>query len=303
MSNISNSIELYCRSQEDCNIIKILTNPTDHLKLLGQKREPMKMENDPFYNIMGLMDNIPIDFEETKKFISTKEEFETFLQHIQNMLIKGYQNYVDDSVKMPNKLYRAVCQNEIDFLASNKKIETFYSTDSNMDDLLGFIIEKQEHDWNPKQRFILEIPIYEKIPFIDVDNDSKTIFEPNEIILLPSFNVSKLRLKNKGKSNLFGMYDEKYMTRYTCKISPQMVTPSSNISEINKLHESLMINLTKYESHIQGYINHEIGDNIFKDNDFKNWIISLKRYIYLQRQYVYDCVLHDKLPEEIKKGK
>lgn len=305
MSNkysINESIECYCSSSSDCNIMKILMDPIDYLKLSSQKRKTDK--NIDAFSALGLIDTtMPTLYEESREFISTEEEFEIFLQHIQNILIKGYQNYVDDNVKMPSKVYRAITKNELNFLVNNQRVSTLYSTDSSMDTIIGFIMEKTEHDWSPKERIILEMPIYQKMPFIDVDNDSKTIFEPNEIILLPSFNLSKIRIKNKGNTSLFSLYDEQYISKYTAIIKPHILTPNSNISEINKLYEFLMNNLIKYEEYIENYMNHKVSDKIFKDNDFKKWIISLKRFIDLETQYVHDCVLHDKLPEVITKRK
>lgn len=128
------------------------------------------------------------------QFIKDKETLYQYLQHIQNILIQGYKNYYDPNYKMPTKLYRAISNIEYSNLNNTNKIDDLWSTSSSLTTTQGYIIETVEVQTSIEY-LILEIPINQKIPFIDVDKDGSSSIEPNEFILIPPLKIHFSKVK------------------------------------------------------------------------------------------------------------
>ena len=160
------------------NNVSVLIDMIDR-KLLEKKYPETDEEND---QVEGQIKQLKDNYKD-------EETLNIYMNHIKNILIQSYINYHDSTKKMPTKLYRSISKYEFDYLKTTRKINTLWSTTSSLKTAIGYTIEMSRLEWNPEEHFILEFSPREKIPFVDVDTDAETIFEPNEFILIPPFNI------------------------------------------------------------------------------------------------------------------
>lgn len=286
MEEIKNSILTYTTTTSDCQKMKILMDPIEYLQGLGKKENT--------FNLFGMS-----LFEIGKKnfeFIKSEEELNMFLQHIQNIFVQAYKNYEDPNKNVPTKLYRSISKKELDYLNKMQNIHTLWSTTNSFDTALGFTVEMEEND-----PFILEFSIKEKVPFIDVDHDAKTVFEPNEFILVPSFKISNVKLKKPGQRNIFGIYSTDNIPIYTANFKPvnNNSVEDVNMEKMHTLYQGVIKNFFVYRDWIEQYVQEERDDGFFYDSGYRSWARDLKNYINLQQRYVYKCIREERPIDKI----
>lgn len=125
--NIVESINCYTYSSNDCEIIKILMSPIEHL---GQLKNSNKLNtnNAANINLCNLISNLThdesfkLEFNKNvlahgmpKTFIKTSPDLYNYLRHIQNILLQSYINYYDKTKNIPIKLYRSVSVLELEY--------------------------------------------------------------------------------------------------------------------------------------------------------------------------------------------
>lgn len=301
---IEKSILCYTTTTRDCQKMKMLMDPLEYLEWLGKKDNTLEFStmNKDFMNFleMSLFDiEENFEYEERIDFIKDEEELKIFLQHIQNLLFQSYMNYEDKNKRLPSKLYRLISKKELEYLKKTRTISTFWSTTSDIDTAIGFATETA----NDKEQFLLEFSTKGKIPFIDVDRDAKTVFEPNEFILVPPFKISNLSLKKKEKPSPFGLYTIDNIPIYTANFKPinNDILEDVNLQKMDTFFNGVIKNFIIYKDSIAMYLNKEQDKNLFHEQGYRMWANNLKEYIHLQQNYIHNCVINRKNPEKIIK--
>lgn len=299
--NIIESINCYTYSSQDCEILKILMSPIEYL---GQLKNSNKINpnNQANINLCNLISNLTndesfrLEFNQNvlnhaipKTFIKTSSDLYSYLKHIQNILLQSYINYYDQSKNIPLKLYRSVSSLELEYLKNTRQINTLWSTTSTLDSVIGYTLEIAEHEWDPKEHFIIELAIKNKIPFVDVDNDAKTIFEPNEFILTPPFTVSKLKLVKKGGMNPLGFYNQNSIPIYSAELKTSYDYNSINnvaYDEIINKYNQIAKDIKVYGNMIEAYLNNNDKNNLLHNQGYRLWARNLQELIKMMQLYM-----------------
>ncbi len=306
IQEIINSINFYTASSQDCEIMKILMSP---IELLGQIKDGEKINTNKQANVnlCNFISNLTNDehFHDEfnnnvlahklpKTFIKMEGVLYQYLVHIQNILLASYLNYHDSSKQIPLKLYRSVTLKELEYLKKARQIDTLWSTTSTMESVINYTLEEAEHEWEPKEHFIIELSTKNKIPFVDVDNDAKIIFEPNEFILTPPFNVSKLKLVKSGGMNAIGFYSYDTIPIYSAEIKTNYNFQMTNQVTYEQLYKQFMAiekDINKYGNMIEGYLNNDsANNNLLHNQEYRIWARNLIKLIQLLQQYTNEYV-------------
>ncbi|MBR4618780.1 MAG: hypothetical protein IKO49_05700 [Bacilli bacterium] len=301
------SIIFYTSNNDNCRIIKILMDPFD--TLLGMSTKPS--DYNPYNkNMMKVFENIgtsTIDFKETveyhqnmkRNFISTSEELDLYIHHLENILEVAYKNYYSDKT-LPNKLYRSVTKSELDYLNKNRTIESLWSTTKTLDTSIDFTIEQAEAEWNPKEHFIIELSLKGRVPFVDVDNDAFKVFEPNEIILIPPFNVSKPQLIKKGGMDFLGFYSRNTIPLYKANFkSNELSIHNTPFEEIGNLYQNIRSDIEIYGPLIEDLLNYKIDKKLLNQEGYRLWAKNLVLLLNKLKDYLNYCSYKGLKPEKL----
>lgn len=311
-NEIKESINFYTNDTKNCQMMKALIDPISYLK---QTKKTMELNrasniyngNFSFLNALMCNGNI-LNGNKQAQFIKDKETLYQYLQHIQNIIIQGYMNYYNHDYKMPPKLYRAISNIELENLNNTGKVENLWSTSSSLTTTQGYIIEIIEMQTAIKH-LILEIPINQRIPFVDVDKNGAKSFEPHEFILIPPFKFHISKVKKMGKMNDLGFYTVDNIPIYSAKIQ---YTKTSNIENVNQeTISNLVINIANdinlYGSKIEEYLNEVNQNKISQDSKLQEWSKNLQLLFTMQQQYIDYCVAnqsnYEQLEQELNKIK
>lgn len=299
--NIVESINCYTYSSQDCEILKILMSPIEYLGQLKNSNKTAS-NNQANINLCNLMSNLTndesfkLEFNQNvlnhklpKRFTKTESVLNDYLKHIQNILLQSYINYYDQSKNIPLKLYRSVSLSELEYLKTSRQIDTLWSTASTIDSVIGYTLEIAEQEWDPKEHFIIELTIKNKISFVDVDVDAETIFEPNEFILTPPFTVSKLKLIKKGGMNSLGFYNQNSIPIYSAELKTSYdyncinnITYDKIINKFNKISKDINI----YGNMIEAYLNDNDKNNLLHNKGYRLWARNLQELIKMMQLYM-----------------
>lgn len=306
-NKIKESIQFYTGNSSNCQNMKILIDPIDYLtqtKKIKDLRLVSNLYNDNFYNLLNIIGTNNIVNEnklyKQNEFIKDKETLYQYLQHIQNILIQGYTNYYDTNYQLPNKLYRAISNVELEYLNRTGNIDNLWSTTSNLTTAQGYIIETEEYK-SAIEYFILELPINHKIPFIDVDKNEGKVFEPNEFILMSSFNIANIKIIKTGKNNSLGFYDFDNIPIYQAKILSKHNQTIENINHeaIINLVMEIANNINIYGRKIEEYLNTVNIKKLTNDAKFYEWAKKLQQLFKMQQQYINNCIANQQNQQQL----
>lgn len=315
---IEKSINVYTASSQDCKIMKILMSPIELLNHLQNKPNTNNQANKNLCDLITALTNdeaFTPQFDENvlenqwpTPFIKRENDLYHYLVHIQNILLQSYLNYHDPNKQIPSKLYRSVSAQELEYLKINRKIDTLWSTTSKLDSAIFYTLEEAEHEWNPKEHFIIELSIKNKIPFVDVEIDAKRIYEPNEFILTPPFNVSKLKLVKKGGMDSIGFYSYNTIPIYSAEIKTDYNFEAANHVDYEQLvTQFLQIarDINKYGNMIEAYLNNEFNyKNLLHNPDYIIWARNLINLISMLEQYINEyakeCITYNNESPKMK---
>lgn len=313
---IRESIKFYTKSSDDSRLMKLLIDPIDYLAYIP-KANKKHIEMNPYNKIWGQylgceqVFKDAVDFHNKKiiPFIKDEETFNIYMHHIKNILIQSYINYHDNSKKMPTKLYRSISKYEFDYLKTTRKINTLWSTTNSLKTAIGYTIEMSRLEWNPEEHFILEFSPREKIPFIDVDTDAETVFEPNEFILIPPFNISNLKLVKPGGMDWLGTYDWDNVPIYSVEFKAKKAKSNEKIeiSDINRLYQEVSSGIYIYGDTIEKILNSNDTNKQFHSQNYRTWAKKLQELFNLQQifmnNYFSSQTSIETLSDEIQKHK
>lgn len=306
---IKDSIRFYTMDQEKCRMLKILMDPVSYLKWLNKVDETALKCGENFNKLLLIFEkeyvsnfdskDLLSDFENTY-FVKDSSSFCEVLNHLVNIFIKSYLNYYDSSVSMPNKLYRSITRSELEYLKKQNKINTLWSTSTSLDTAIGYTMEIAGHEWRPKEHFILEFYIKSKIPFIDVDKSAAKVFEPNEFILIPPFNISNLKLIKDGGMDNLGFYSSDNIPIYRATFKDKdkdSFVKNVSIKDIYTMYEQVVRKIEIYGELIELYLNKKIDGNIFHRQDYMIWAKNLELLVKMLQSYVAGEIRRDAIPE------
>ena len=297
IEDIQESIKFYTKSSDDSRLIKLLIDPIDYLAYIpkaNKKHIEMSQYNKLWGQYLGceqvFKDTINFHNQKLIPFIKDEETLNIYMNHIKNILIQSYINYHDSTKKMPTKLYRSISKYEFDYLKTTRKINTLWSTTSSLKTAIGYTIEMSRLEWNPEEHFILEFSPREKIPFVNVDTDAETIFEPNEFILIPPFNISNLKLVKPGGMDWLGTYDWDNVPIYSVEFKTKKSNPTKNIeiSDINKLYQEVSSGIHIYGDTIEKILNSNDTDKQFHSQNYRTWAKKMQELFNMQQKFMYN---------------
>lgn len=299
-------ITFYTRDVINSRNIKILMDPIDTLKSMSIKQNECNPYNQHLAQVFKEFsgkDEFNLDNNPTlnKKFIK-QEELDLYMHNIEELITKAYINYYNNS-KLPTRLYRSITKDELNFIKNNKRINTLWSTTKDFETCAGFTMEATETEWDPIEHYILQLSLNDRIPFIDVDKDSKTVYEPNEVILLRPFNVSNPLLIKSGGMDEYGFYSLK--TIPICDATIKSITNNCEyieFEEVIKLYDSVKKEFDKYSKVIEQILNYEIDHSIFNDTNYKEWANKIITMINMLQNHINYCILKDKDPKKLIKS-
>lgn len=299
---IQKSINFYTTSSSDCEIMKILMSPIELLSHINDSNK-INTKNQANTNLCNFIlslthddqfidefnHNVSLD-QRSQPFIKTDSDLYYYLKHIQNILLQSYLNYHDPSKKIPSKLYRSVSLGELEYLKSSPQIDTLWSTTSMRDCATWYTLDVAEHEWNPKEHFIIELSTQNKIPFVNVDVDATRSYEPGEFILTPPFNVSKLKLIRKGGMDALGFYNEFTIPIYSAEIKTNYNYQNSHQVSYEEIYSQFMLlkkDINKYGNMIEAYLNNASSSkNLLHNPDYIVWARNLIQLIQMLQQYI-----------------
>lgn len=306
-NEIKESINFYTHDTKNCQIIKTLIDPIEYLRQAKKTIELSMKENIYSNNLCNFLNssiinpNIPNSKKyRQNEFIKDKETLYQYLQHIQNILVQGYMNYYDLNYKMPTKLYRAISNIELENLNNTNKINNLWSTSSSLTTTQGYIIETVEVQTSIEY-LILEIPINQRIPFIDVDKNGSASFEPNEFILIPSAKFRLSKIKQRNEMNNLGFYTTDNIPIYSAKIQYQKNTINTIHEKIDNLVRNIANNINQYGSKIEEYLNDSNQDKVIQDKKFHEWAKNLQLLFITQQQYIDYCIANQSNSKQLEK--
>ena len=305
-STIKDSIIFYTSNTTNCRILKILMDPFASL-LLNLKKPNTNNQ----YN-KGLMDFLENDIEVDdlflddtslenidNKFISNACDLDLYFHHLENLIEISYKN-LHSQKQFPTKLYRSINKAEFDDLHESRTINSMWSTTKDLDSAIGFTLEQAEAEWNPTEHFIIELSIKGRLPFIDVDNDAFRVFEPNEVIIMSPFNVSKPVLYKDGGLDLLGFYNYDSIPIYKSVIkSINMTKRDISFQKIKELYNEVRVGIEVYGPKIEQFLNYKIDKKIFYDHDYRSWAMKLSFLIKLLKEYSNYCAYNNVETEKI----
>lgn len=310
---IKESIKFYNKDSNNCKLMKILMEPINYLGYLKKTNKTNKYNANLGNFLLGLgqTQNDILKFNEIfetnndyhEEFIKDIDSLYQYLCHIQNIFIQSYINYYDKNASFPKKLYRSVYKEELDYLKNAKQIKAIWSTSSTLEASQGYTMELADSEWNPKEHFILELSLKNRIPFIDVDKLKCRVFEPNEFILTSPFTVSKIQLIKKGGISQLGFYTPDSIPIYSAELK---YTESENL---NCSFEDILkqINIVKqdfelYRDLIENYLNSKSEEKLLHQSDYRNWVHKLQELISMIQSYSsYYAKVYLNAPEEANK--
>lgn len=305
VEQIKNSIEFYTMDQEKCRILKILMDPINYLEWLKKVDETVLECEENFNKLLSFLERDNVSNFGSKDllntpFIKDSSSFCKALNHLVNIFVESYLNYYDGNVSMPNKLYRSITRSELEYLRKQNKINTLWSTSTSLNTAIRYTMEIAEHEWNPKEHFILEFSTKSKIPFIDVDKSAAKGFEPNEFILIPPFNISNLKLIKDGGMDKLGFYSPDgipiYRAIFKDKDKDNFVKNVS-IEDIYIMYEQVVSKIEIYGELIELYLNKKIDGSIFHRQDYRIWAQKLRLLVKMLQSYVAGEISRDVIPE------
>ena len=303
-------IAFYTRDTSNCRNLKILMDPFETLKNMA-----IKPKQNPYNkNLIGFLksQNVPTEdiekeingFNELftqKTFIKEKQELDLYISNLEQILKKAYINYYNFN-KLPSKLYRSVNTNELNFLNKSRTINALFSTTKDLQTCKEFTIETAELEWDPEEHHIIELSLKGRIPFIDVDKDSFKVFEPNEVILVNPFTVTKPILTKKGSPNAFGFYTMDTIPEYSSIIKHIESNPTNiDMEDINELYEQVRNGIGIYGTKIEQLLNYEIDNKLFNNVEYREWAKKLSKMINMLQNHIEYYVLRDKEPKTLIK--
>ncbi|MBO5138482.1 MAG: hypothetical protein J6B89_02455 [Bacilli bacterium] len=296
---IKESIECYINSSHDCEIMKVLMSPINYLEKLGeaQKIDINNLYTMNFANLLSNLTSVTPDLlydnllssNLQKSFIKTSDLLYDYLVHIQNILFQSYISYYDVNNKMPQKLYRSVSAKELEYLTKSRKIDTLWSTTSTLDSVIGYTMEVTNHEWIPKEHFIIELTTKDKIPFVDVETCVEMGFEPNEFILVPCFTISNFKLVKEGAINFFGFYNADTIPIYSAEIQniyDVQTIDSVSYNDIVEQFNKISVDIGKYGDMIEAYLNGNDCINLLHYHNYRLWAKNLQKLINMLQIYI-----------------
>ena len=305
-----NSIVFYTIDDTQCMNIKILIDPFETLSGMAIKPDKNNYYNNNLLRELNKLNNsddehnfktFPQDDTKTK-FITDKKTFDKYIYHIEELFKLAYINYYNSQVTLPSKVYRSVTKKELDFLNKSRAINTLYSVSKDLDTSIGFTIEKAEHEWNPQEHFIIAFSIKERVPFIDVDKSIESIFEPNEIILIPPFYVTKPKLTKNGGMNALGFYSFDSIPEYQSTLKMYQTTENvKDFQTIYKLYEEIRNEIEIYGKRMENYLNNEDDFKLLNDSAYRVCAKKLETLIKLLKTYISNTISKDQEPYKLVK--
>lgn len=274
-NKISDSISFYVNDSSESQTIKILTSPIDYLKGL---------------KISGY-------FFILNNFITDEVILEKYINIVKDIMIQGYYNYYKKSI-FNNKLYRSISISELKCIRENLRINDIYSTTKTFNSCADYTIEVSNSEWDPKEHFIIELNLKDNLPYIDVDIDSSSYIEPNEVILLSGFNINNLKLIHDVKPNILGFYSHDTIPIYSADIYG--INNNMDLTKLEEKYNFVVSNIDTYGCMIQDYLQDKINDNIFSDPNYLCWANSMIEYINILDGCIKKFISDNKELDDLK---